>query len=54
MNGLSLVGALVFWIYAQVLGLSVILPAQYAAAYPAMYWAMRRERKKGTATVEHH
>lgn len=31
-----------FW-----LGLGVILPAGYAVAYPAMYWAMKRELKKG-------
>jgi hypothetical protein len=31
-----------FW-----LGLGIILPAGYAVAYPAMYWAMSREQKKG-------
>ena len=31
-----------FW-----LGLGIILPAGYAVAYPAMYWAMRREQRKG-------
>ena len=31
-----------FW-----LGLGLILPAGYAVAYPAMYWAMKREQKKG-------
>jgi hypothetical protein len=31
----------IFW-----LGLGIILPAGYAVAYPAMYWAMMRERKK--------
>jgi hypothetical protein len=30
-----------FW-----LGLGIILPAGYAVAYPAMYWAMRREQRK--------
>lgn len=30
-----------FW-----LGLGIILPAGYAVAYPAMYWAMKREHKK--------
>lgn len=30
-----------FWI-----GLGIILPAGYAVAYPAMYWAMKREQKK--------
>jgi uncharacterized membrane protein len=30
-----------FW-----LGLGVILPAGYAVAYPAMFWAMKREQKK--------
>jgi hypothetical protein len=32
-----------FW-----MGLGIILPAGYAVAYPAMYWAMKREQKKGT------
>jgi uncharacterized membrane protein len=32
-----------FW-----LGLGIILPAGYAVAYPAMYWAMKREQKKGS------
>ena len=31
-----------FW-----LGPGIILPAGYAVAYPAMYWAMKREQKKG-------
>jgi hypothetical protein len=31
-----------FWV-----GLGIILPAGYAVAYPAMYWAMKREQKKG-------
>jgi len=30
-----------FW-----LGLGIILPAGYAVAYPAMYWAMKREQKR--------
>lgn len=30
-----------FW-----LGLGIILPAGYAVAYPAMYWAMKREQNK--------
>ena len=30
-----------FW-----LELGIILPAGYAVAYPAMYWAMKREQKK--------
>lgn len=29
-----------FW-----MGLGIILPAGYAVAYPAMYWAMKREQK---------
>jgi Domain of unknown function (DUF4396) len=29
-----------FW-----LGLGIILPAGYVVAYPAMYWAMKREQK---------
>ena len=29
------------------LSLAIILPAGYAVAYPAMYWAMKREQKKG-------
>ena len=36
----SLVDA-TFW-----LGLGIILPAGYAVAYPAMYWAMKREQRK--------
>lgn len=36
----------VFW-----LGLGIILPAGYAVAYPAMYWAMKREQKK--ALMQH-
>lgn len=31
----------IFW-----MGLGIILPAGYAVAYPAMYWAMKREQKK--------
>ena len=38
-----------FW-----LGLGIILPAGYAVAYPAMYWAMRREQKRGAAVAHHH
>jgi uncharacterized RDD family membrane protein YckC len=38
-----------FW-----LGLGIILPAGYAVAYPAMYWAMKREQKKGMQTHYHH
>jgi hypothetical protein len=40
-----------FW-----LGLGIILPAGYAVAYPAMYWAMKREQKKagGTQMAHHH
>jgi hypothetical protein len=30
-----------FW-----LGVGIIVPAGYAVAYPAMYWAMKREQKK--------
>jgi len=37
----------IFW-----LGLGVILPAGYAVAYPAMYWAMKREQRK--EQVRHH
>lgn len=37
-----------FW-----LGLGLILPAGFAASYPAMYWAMKREQKKG-AHAHHH
>jgi hypothetical protein len=29
-------------------GLGVILPAGFAASYPAMYWAMRRGQQQGT------
>ena len=32
----------VFW-----MGLGIILPAGFAVSYPAMYWAMKREQKKG-------
>ena len=32
-----------FW-----LGLGIILPAGYSVAYPAMYWAMKREQKQGS------
>ena len=37
-----------FW-----LGLGIILPAGYAVAYPAMYWAMKREQKKGMMHHKH-
>jgi hypothetical protein len=36
-----------FW-----LGLGLILPAGFAASYPAMYWAMKREQKG--AHAHHH
>ncbi len=39
----------VFW-----LGLGIILPAGYAVSYPAMYWAMKREQKKGATMAQHH
>jgi hypothetical protein len=29
-------------------GLGIILPAGFAASYPAMYWAMRRGQQQGT------
>lgn len=38
-----------FW-----LGLGIILPAGYAVSYPAMYWAMKREMKKGSMGSHHH
>jgi len=38
-----------FW-----MGLGIILPAGYAVAYPAMYWAMKREQKKGLMQESHH
>ena len=38
-----------FW-----LGLGIILPAGYAVAYPAMYWAMKREQKRGGMQMPHH
>ena len=38
-----------FW-----LGLGIILPAGYATAYPAMYWAMKREQKKEEGMQAHH
>jgi hypothetical protein len=38
-----------FW-----LGLGIILPAGYAVAYPAMYWAMKREQKKEGTQTHHH
>jgi hypothetical protein len=37
-----------FW-----LGLGIILPAGYAVAYPTMYWAMKREQKRGMQTHLH-
>ena len=37
-----------FW-----LGLLLILPAGFAASYPAMYWAMKREQKKGAHAHRH-
>ena len=37
-----------FW-----LALGIILPAGYAVAYPAMYWAMKRAQKRGTQTHLH-
>lgn len=39
----------IFW-----LGLGIILPAGYAVAYPAMYWAMKREQKKKSVHAHHH
>jgi hypothetical protein len=38
-----------FW-----LGLGIILPAGYAVAYPAMYWAMKLEQKKEGMPTHHH
>ncbi len=38
-----------FW-----LGLGIILPAGYAVAYPAMYWAMKREQKRGGGMQTHY
>ena len=38
-----------FW-----LGFGIILPAGYAVAYPAMYWAMKHEQKRGMQTHHHH
>ena len=35
-------------------GLGIILPAGYAVAYPAMYWAMKREQKRGGMQMPHH
>ena len=32
----------------------IILPAGYAVAYPAMYWAMKREQKRGGMQTQHH
>ena len=38
-----------FW-----LGRGLILPAGYAVAYPAMYWAMKREQKRGLMQPSAH
>ena len=38
-----------FW-----LGLGIILPAGYAVAYPAMFWAMKREEKRRGGMQMHH
>ena len=38
-----------FW-----LGLGIILLAGYAVAYPAMYWAMKREQKRGGGGMHVH
>jgi hypothetical protein len=38
-----------FW-----LGLGIILPAGYAMAYPAMYWAMKREQRTAGTQTAHH
>jgi hypothetical protein len=35
-------------------GLGIILPAGYAVAYPAMFWAMKREEKRGGMQTHHH
>jgi Domain of unknown function (DUF4396) len=32
-------------------GLGVILPAGFAASYPAMYWAMKREKETVSNTI---
>jgi hypothetical protein len=37
-----------FW-----LGLGIILPAGYTVAYPAMYWAMKREQMRGMQSHLH-
>ena len=39
----------VFW-----LGMGIILPVGFAVSYPAMYWAMKREQKKGSMQQMHH
>jgi hypothetical protein len=39
----------IFWI-----GLGIILPAGFIAAYPAMYWAMKREQQKEGLMQAHH
>jgi hypothetical protein len=38
-----------FWI-----GLGIILPAGFAASYPAMYWAMRRGQKQQETEEKHN
>ena len=38
-----------FW-----LGLGIILLAGYAVAYPAMYWATKREQKRAGMQTHHH
>jgi hypothetical protein len=45
----SAITDVLFW-----LGLGIILPAGYAVAYPAMYWAMKREQKKERMQRHHH
>jgi Domain of unknown function (DUF4396) len=35
-------------------GLGITLPAGYAVAYPAMYWAMKREQKKEGISTHRH
>src|ERR671919_304132 len=38
-----------FWI-----GLGIILPAGFAASYPAMYWAMKRQQRQQQETKKKH
>ena len=38
-----------FW-----LGPGIILPAGYAVSYPAMYWSMKREQRKGMQMHHNH